>query len=295
MEALDIIVPVYNEDPASVEKTIDALMDVFAHEGLVHIILVDDGSDPAHALTHLKEREGITYLRHETNLGYGAALKTGILSGSAPWIGITDADGTYPLDAFPRLVRDMENGDMVVGVRTGNHINVPWIRRLPKYVLNRFASYFAGRRIDDLNSGLRIFTRELCYSVWALLPSGFSFTSTITMGAIMGGFRIREHPINYFKRTGKSSVRPFRDTIRFFFYACRLGMLFYPLKVFGPASGLLFVLGLLKGLLRDYMISGQIGNLAITIMLTGVQLFMMGLLGELIVHSRNLNSKAPRQ
>ena len=52
----------------------------------------------------------------------------------------------------------------------------------------------------------------------------FSFTSTLTIGAILGGFLIREIPINYYKRMGKSSVRSFTDTIRFFATVLRIDL-----------------------------------------------------------------------
>ena len=293
LKPLDIIVPVYNEDIEIVRETVQTLNRIFDGETAVTIIIVDDGSDESYAVDGIQNEKGVVFIRHDTNKGYGAALKTGILSGSAPWIGITDADGTYPLEIYPKLVADMEQADMAVGIRTGAMNKMPFARRFPKYILNRFAGYLAGVAIRDLNSGMRVFSRELCYSLWSLFPSGFSFTSTLTMGAFLGGFRTREHSIDYYKRTGKSSLRPFRDTFRFFFYALRIGVLFYPMKVFGPVAGILFFSGLGKGIFKDYILSGQIGNVAITVMLTAIQLLMLGLLGELIVHSRNLKPKDP--
>jgi glycosyltransferase involved in cell wall biosynthesis len=290
-EALDIVIPVYNEDIQVVRNIIHSLQMVLSDLKDCRIIVVDDGSAKHYGLDRLAEESGIIFLRHERNKGYGAALKTGILSGQAPWIGIIDADGTYPVDAFPDLIREMRHADMAVGIRTGSLNNYPFMRRLPKYVLNRFASYFAGTRILDLNSGLRVFSRELCHSLWSLFPAGFSFTSTLTMGAIMGGFRIKEHPIPYYKRMGKSTIQPLRDTVRFFYYALRLGLLFYPMKVFGPLSGFIFIAGFSKGILRDYLLLGHVGNLAVTLMIASIQLFMMGLLGELIVHGRSLQGK----
>jgi hypothetical protein len=191
------------------------------------------------------------------------------------------------------LAKDIDKCDMVVGIRTGKVREIPWSRRLPKDLLNRFASYLAGVRIRDLNSGLRLFSRDLCYYLWGLFPSRFSFTSTLTMGALMGGFRVREVPIDYYRRTGKSSMRPIRDTARFFRTALRLALLFSPMRVFGPIAGILFTLGFVKGILRDYVLSGHVGSLAVTLMLTAVQVLMLGLLGELIVHSRSLTYRGP--
>jgi len=292
MKTLDIIIPIYNERVEVVRATVKAVKQTFRSMEGVTIILVDDGSDKKYDIGSLEKEEGIVFVQHEVNRGYGAALKFGILNGRAPWIGIIDADGTYPVESLAVLAKDMDKCDMVIGIRTGKVREIPWSRRLPKDLLNRFASYLAGLRIRDLNSGLRLFSRDLAYYLWGLFPSRFSFTSTLTMGALMGGFRVRDVPIDYYKRTGKSSMRPVTDTARFFRTALRLALLFSPMRVFGPTAGILFALGFVKGI-RDYVLLGQIGNLAFILMLTAVELIMLGLLGELIVHSRSLKYRDP--
>ena len=137
-------------------------------EGIT-IILVDDGSDEQYSLTLEKER--IIFVQHEVNRGYGAALKSGILKGSAPWIGITDADGSYPVEKLALFVQYMDGYDMVVGIRSGPIREIPWVRRLPKAM--RIFALFGCVRIKDVNSGLRIFSRDFRYHLWGLFPSGF--------------------------------------------------------------------------------------------------------------------------
>ena len=159
---------------------------------------------------------------------------------------------------------------------------------MPKWVLNMTASYMAGAEIEDLNSGMRIFSRNLCYYLWGLFPTGFSFTSTLTMGAVLGGFRVKNYPVNYYQRIGESSIQPLKDTLRFFLLIFRLGLLFAPMKIFGPVGAILLIIGAGRGFLRDYFVVGYIGNLAVITMLAAVQILMMGLLAELIVHSRRL-------
>lgn len=290
MTALDLIIPVYNETSDIVARTVRAAREAFAKDGATppNIIIVDDGSRvpvDAAAFTGL---DGVTLLRHERNRGYGAALKTGIRAGTAPWIAITDADGTYPVDRLPDLVREMGAHDTVVGTRTGGNVNIPLLRRFPKACLNRFASYLAGTHIADLNTGMRVFTRELAEYLWHLFPPGFSFTSTMTMGSLSGGYRVKEIAIDYYKREGSSSISPVADTIRFFKIASRLGLLFSPMRIFGPIAGVLLATGMVKGLGIDYRHLGAVGNFSVALMIAGIQVFCMGLLGELIVLSRNI-------
>jgi glycosyltransferase involved in cell wall biosynthesis len=290
-DRFDIVIPVYNEGIAVVRSTIAALEATFRGNQPT-IIIVDDGSDKSFGLDSLANDRRITFVQHSTNRGYGAALKTGILSGTGEIIGIIDADGTYPVAEFPTLLQQMENQDMVIGVRTGKVREIPWLRRFPKRMLNILASYMSGSKISDLNSGMRIFRRDLAYYLWNFFPTGFSFTSTITMGAIMGGFRIKEQSINYYKREGQSSIHPIKDTVRFFRLICRLGLIFYPMKIFYPVTLLLIAAGLAKGI-KDYLVQGYLGNLSSMLLLTAVQVFMVGLIGKLIVHSRFL--RPPQQ
>ena len=198
---LDIVLPVYNEYVDVVAATITTIQKTFAANSGIRIIVVDDGSDKCHQLDKLSERSDISFVQHQTNYGYGVALKTGILMGTSERIAIADSDGTYPVEDLAPMLEHMDSHDMVIGTRTGEIREIPLLRRFPKRVLNSCASYFAGVRIVDLNSGLRIFSRDLCYYLWDFFPRGFSFTSTITMGALMGGFRVKEIPINYYKRT----------------------------------------------------------------------------------------------
>ncbi len=83
-----------------------------------------------------------------------------------------------------------------MGTRTGGNVSILLLRRFPKACLNSFAPFLAGRRIADLGSGMRVFTRELAKYLWHLFPSFFSFTSTMTMGSLSSGFRVKEIPIN---------------------------------------------------------------------------------------------------
>lgn len=293
--SFDIIIPVYNENITTVEQTIASIVNSLSERHQASIIVVNDGSDDSYNIDKLSNNQDITYIKHEINRGYGAALKTGILSGKSPYIAIIDADGTYPPEELPRLVDEIQFYDMVIGVRTGPVSQIPRLRRFPKKMLNLFASYISGENIPDLNSGMRIFSRDLCYYLWGFFPQGFSFTSTITMGAIMGGFRIKNIPINYFKRSGHSSIRPIKDTIHFFRLVARLGLIFYPTKLFYPIAGILMLSGFLKASLKDFWHMGTIGTTSQTLMLAGLEIFMIGLVANLIVHNRSFRLQHPLQ
>ena len=77
-----------------------------------------------------------------------------------------------------------------------------------------FAESITGVSIPDLNSGLRVFRRELAERYFDLLPDRFSFTTTITVAAITDGCAVHFAPIEYLPRVGRSKLRPIGDTLR---------------------------------------------------------------------------------
>ena len=160
-------------------------------------------------------------------------------------VAITDADGTYPVESIPDLLARAEHNAMVVGARLGKSVHIPLIRRPPKWFLNRLASYLAGQRLPDINSGLRLMRKSLVERYEYLLPDGFSFTTTITLAAACNGHPFEYVPINYHARLGESKIRA-RHAYDFTLLILRIIVVFNPLKVFIPVGAVLAVLGLAK-------------------------------------------------
>ena len=161
---------------------------------------------------------------------------------------ITDSDGTYPNDRIPELAAMMTDWDMVVGARTGDEVRVPLVRRPAKWALNMLANVLVETRIPDLNSGLRVFRREVVLRFLPILPNGFSFTTTITLAMLSEGYRVTFVPIDYYARQGRSKIRPVYDTLNFLQLIVRTVLYFNPLRVFLPLSLFFFGAGLVVGL-----------------------------------------------
>ncbi len=278
-----MIVPVYNEINA-IGGTIKQLHDTLKKEQFKYeLIVVNDGSsdgtgDKLKQLADLK----FTSLEHITNRGYGAAVKTGVRKSQYQNIVITDADGTYPIAEIPKLIGDLKDYDMVVGQRAFS--NLPNRTKPAKWFINKVANYVAETRIPDINSGLRAFRKSSFNCFLAIIPNGFSLTTTITLGMFIGGFDIKYTPIEYFVRKGKSKIKPIRDTYNFLRLIFKIGLFLAPLKIFLPVSYFLFVAGVAWGLFSWFYLGKFADSSTIIILVSSLQVLMLALIAEIINH-----------
>jgi glycosyltransferase involved in cell wall biosynthesis len=148
------------------------------------ILVVDDGSTDGTGV--LASAAGARVVRHPYNKGNGAAVKTGIRQAVGRFVLIVDADGQHPPAEALRLVRRLDDYDLVVGARsTASQASVS--RRAGNALLSRLASYLAGRRIPDLTSGFRAARRDYLLEFLHLLPNGFSTPTTTTLAFLRAG------------------------------------------------------------------------------------------------------------
>ena len=284
-DGVTVIIPTFNEE----DGIAGVVNDILRHfpstpERPVEILVVDDGSTDATAAR--AAATGGRGGRHQSNLGYRAAIKTGLRLAHHETIVLTDGDGTYPARHIAELVAALEQCDMAVGSRSGEHVNIPLVRRPAKWVLRHFAVFLAAKPIPDLNSGLRAFRRADALRFLSLYPAGFSFTTTITLAFLCNDLRIHYTPIDYHARTGRSKLRPLRDTKNLFLTVVRSVMFFNPLRVCVPVAAALAAAAIAILLfVRDS--HGNVLDGTVSICLIGaVQVMILGLLADLIARSR---------
>jgi glycosyltransferase involved in cell wall biosynthesis len=275
--SLSVVIPAYNEEGAMATTVEDVRKELDGAGIKYEIIVVDDGSTDN---TQAEARAaGVKVLMNQVNSGYGAALKRGVRAARHEYIAILDADGTYPARYLPEMLELCREQDMVVGDRGAAMANVPLIRRPAKWFLNAFASFLAERKLNDLNSGLRVFRTEELIPFLPLLPQGFSFTTTITLCMSANGKRMMYTPIEYGKRVGKSKIRPI-DFINFLILILRISTLFNPLRVFIPLGLVFIVIGTVK-----FIYDLTIGNLSETVIfayLAAIMIWSLGLIADMI-------------
>jgi len=151
------VIPAYNEEK-HIQKVI-AKTKTFVDE----IIVVDDGSKDATLL--LAKALNVTVLKHKTNLGKGAALKTGCEAAkmlNADVIITLDADGQHRPEDIPHLLEKLqkENLDIVFGVRPMNK-KMPGFKKMGNKFLSLITSFFSGIKLTDTQCGLRAFKTNI--------------------------------------------------------------------------------------------------------------------------------------
>jgi glycosyltransferase involved in cell wall biosynthesis len=274
-----ILIPAFNESQAIgfVIEHIQAICSDVVQE----VIVIDDGSSDDTA--YIAKNAGATVIRHKQNLGYGAALKTGIRQAKTEFVLTMDADGQHQAEDVLRLWELAEDCDMVVGQRI-SLLHSPLWRMPGKWLLWSMANYLTRRKIPDLNSGLRLIRRDVAQRYLHLCPSGFSFSTTITMALLSRGYSVTYVPIQVKKRVGKStvSVATGLDTI---ILILRIAALFNPLRVFIPISLLIGLVGSAWGI--PFALVGRgvsVGSLLAIV--TAILIFGLGLLCDQISQLR---------
>lgn len=293
-----IVVPCYNEANA-VAQTVDQISQTLKEWNnekdtilSFEMIFINDGSkdETSTELSKLTEKyKSLKLIDSKVNCGYGASLKKGILASKYDSIVITDADGTYPNERIPELVKGLEKNDMVIGARIGKNVQIPTLRRPVKWLLLKYARWMSKSDIKDLNSGLRAMRKDQILKFWNMLPNAFSFTSTITLAMHIEGLKVSYIPIDYHARIGSSSIKPIQDTLRFFSLVLRTVMYFKPLQVFGILGLVMLLSAIVTGFLGRILLGEVPDVVALSLFSTGSVFIGLGLLGDLINAKRPLH------
>lgn len=211
MNAKDyIVIPAYNE-----ATRLDGVLQKIALLGHQHIVVVDDGSSDGTAA--VAREHGVKVLRHAINMGAGAATQTGIdyaLEQGAEYVLTMDADHQHLPEDIEHLfaaIRKWKCG-MVIGSRFLKPENqIPTSRIWYNKVANILTLIIAGVSVTDSQSGMKVLSREFA-DASSLNCNGFEFCVEMIKNANLGGFEVKEVPINvrYTKETMEKGQNLYR-------------------------------------------------------------------------------------
>jgi glycosyltransferase involved in cell wall biosynthesis len=214
VNAVAAVIPAFNE-AATIRDVVERAL-----RQVARVIVVDDGScdGTSAALGELP----VTVLRNERNRGKAHSLMRGMEEAfrhGAIAVVTLDGDGQHAPEEIPRLLSVLraDPRSIAIGSRLHDAPNIP----LDRYLANRFANFWigwaAGQRIDDSQSGFRVYSEAAWREV---LPRccgvGFVFESEVLIEAGRAGFRLLAVPIPavYSGHARRSHFRPVLDIAR---------------------------------------------------------------------------------
>lgn len=207
---LSIIIPVFNE-----EKTISQILNKIKQTKLQknlskEIIVVDDGSSDLTAEILKKDKASFRYLKHDKNLGKGAAVKTGLQKATGGIFIIQDADLEYNPQDYTKLVTPILEGsaEVVYGTRLKNYPLNLWGNKktvLPLHLIaNRFLTILANilynGHLTDMETGYKVFRKKILKNL-KIKSDKFDFEPEVTAKVLKQGIKILEIPIKTTPRT----------------------------------------------------------------------------------------------
>jgi glycosyltransferase involved in cell wall biosynthesis len=210
-ERLAAVIPAFDAAPSVGDVARRTL------EQLDHVLVVDDGSTDD---TAAQAREtGAEVVRHEVNRGKGTALRTAFnhLFGQGFNAVLTlDADGQHLPEEIPKMVAGWQDGgDLVLGGREHLFAKMSKLRQRSNGISSGLISWVAGQPVGDVQTGFRIYTRELIAAT-GFPESRFEAESAVVVRAARKGFRIVTVPIELGFADGRctSHYRPIVDSVR---------------------------------------------------------------------------------
>ena len=279
---LSIIVPAYNEGK-TIAEVLASLKKELADKLIYEIIVVNDGSTD-NSREILKAIPYIKPINHKINRGYSSSLKTGIENSQYDWVLTFDSDGSHPPHQIMDLIKFCDDYDLIVGARTGKQAYDTFFRKIGRKIVTSFAQYISKAKIPDINSGFRLFKKELAQRFWHLFPEGFSFSTTLTVASHVSRYAVKYVPIESYKRqAGKSGIKPVRDMAGFLNLVTRLAIYFKPLRVFVPLSIFFFVTAIFAVGIGFYFTHGFLDTTFAILLNLSIQSLIFGLIAEMIV------------
>ena len=201
-QCLSLVMPAYNEQDtiiASIER-------VLAQPFVAELIIVNDAStDKTRELVETLTDPRIRLLQHQVNQGKGAALRTGIASATAEYVGIQDADLEYDPADLARLLEPLLAGqaDVVFGSRflSGDAHRVLYFwHSVGNRLLTLASNMTSNLNLTDMETCYKVFKRELIQSI-PIQENRFGFEPEITVKVARSGARIYEVGISYAGRS----------------------------------------------------------------------------------------------
>jgi glycosyltransferase involved in cell wall biosynthesis len=219
---ISLFFPVYRDEQTVrtvTEKALNVLQELASR---YEVIIIDDGSpDRAGIIADelAEQYPEVRVIHHPRNLGYGAAIKTGLAAARYEWICLTDGDDEYDVNDLRKLIVLRDFYDLVITFRyvkmyAGDRQFISW-------VYNKTLRLLFQTHYRDISTGLRLIKKSLAEQIVCQSNSPF-IGAEITIKAMLKGYRVGEVGIQTFPRafgkgastTPKNILATIRDMVK---------------------------------------------------------------------------------
>ena len=206
MKSISLMFPLY-KDKNTVEIMIKKSSRILKKlKRKYEIIIVDDGCPEKSgelAFKISKKFSNIKIFFHKKNLGYGAALKTGLKKCKNDLIFQIDGDNEYDVNDLSRLLKFSENNDLVITYRYKKKYST--YRMLISWVYNAILRLIFNIKFRDISAGSRLVSKKLIRSI--KLKSNSPFVGAeLAIKAKLAGYKVGEIGIHTYPQTFRSGT-----------------------------------------------------------------------------------------
>ena len=202
---ISLILPAFNEAVVIGRAVAEAEAALVGRFAAFEVIVVDDGSCDGTAAVVERMRPDAPHtrlLRHGTNRGYGAALRTGFEAARFPLVAFTDADCQFDLTELADLAALTADHDIAAGYRADR--KDPWRRRFLSRGYNLLTRTLLGTGVRDVDCALKVFRRAALAQLYPESRGFFVNTEMLTRARRLG-LTVAERPVTHRPRAGGDS------------------------------------------------------------------------------------------
>ena len=222
MVSISVFFPCYNEQ-ANVGRTVEKALKVMQKLNAdFELIIVDDGSsdNTGREADEIAGRDGrVKVVRHQRNLGYGAALQSGFKAATKELVFYTDGDGQFDINEMPPLLALMERYDIVSCYRLNRRDSL--IRKINGWCWTRLVCLMFGQKIRDIDCAFKLYKREIFDKI-ELSSTGALIDAEVLARAARKGYRITQKGVHHYPRTSGAQtganlrviLRAFKELLR---------------------------------------------------------------------------------
>jgi len=204
--SISVFFPCYNEQDNVALTTEHAVGVLEKLNADFEVIIVNDGSADATgkiADNIARQNSRVKVVHHPTNLGYGAALRSGFKAASKELVFYTDGDGQFDMNEMPPLLPLIKEYDIVSCYRLNRQDNL--IRKINAWCWTKLVCLMFGMKIRDIDCAFKLYKREI-FDKMELKSSGALIDTEVLARALRKGYTITQKGVHHYPRTAGSQT-----------------------------------------------------------------------------------------